>query len=85
MRPFARFVKPAAASAVAVCAALGVSAQAADFIPPAPEPVVTPTWAGPYLGGFIGGHWGDVDVKIGAPRANLGVDVDGFLGGVLVH
>ena len=84
-------------SGLAIFATMGTPVtpvQAADIIEPvvpAPyvPPVVVPTWRGFYLGGFVSGHWGEVDVE-GRRRDDLDlrgidfqVDIDGILGGVV--
>ncbi len=88
-----RLLGAALVSGFAMFAAMGMLAtpvQAADIIEPiipqvVPPPVVVPTWAGFYVGGFVSGHWGEVDVD---EHTNIrdfeyDVDVDGILGGVL--
>jgi len=73
-----------AASAAALVAASG--AQAADVVTyQAPAAVSAPafSWQGFYVGGQIGGSWGDTDVKTrGIVNTKRSVDPDGFIGGL---
>lgn len=94
-----RLLGAALVSGLAMFAAMGTPVtpvQAADIVEPvvpAPyvPPVVVPTWRGFYLGGFVSGSWGEVDVDgpnvsgglLGTFPFDANVDIDGILGGVV--
>jgi outer membrane immunogenic protein len=59
-------------AAISILGLMGVSAQAADFVPPVDD------WSGLYLGGHAGYVFGDVDAD------GDEADIEGFLGGALL-
>jgi len=71
-----------------VTVAFGQIASAADLPRKAPAYVPPPlppafTWTGCYIGGHLGGGWGDKTVSVPSllPGVSVTSDVDGFLGG----
>jgi outer membrane immunogenic protein len=69
-----------AAVAVAILAAAGTSAKAAD-VPmgyTAPAPISAYSWTGPYLGGHLGYQWGNVTRNPADPWGVIGGVQGGF-------
>lgn len=81
-----RLLAAALVSGLAMSAAMGMpvtTAQAADIVepfvpPPVVAPVVVPTWRGFYLGGFVSGHWADVEACRGRHKKDDDDDDDFF-------
>jgi outer membrane immunogenic protein len=74
-------------STTALFVGLAQSASAADmrvpYRPPAPPPPVYFSWTSCYIGGHLGGGWGEKTVSVPtlAPGVSVTGDTSGFLGG----
>jgi outer membrane immunogenic protein len=74
-------------SATVAVVLISASASAADLAPPStvtpvlPPVVALPTWTGVYLGGHVGGGWGDKWFTGGFGESDGTVPLQGFLGG----
>src|SRR5215813_14905598 len=82
-----RRIATALLATTALFVGLAQSASAADmrvpYRPPAPPPPVYFSWSGCYIGGHLGGGWGEKTVSVPtlAPGVSVTGDTSGFLGG----
>jgi outer membrane immunogenic protein len=82
-----RHIATALLATTAFFVGLAQSASAADmrvpYRPPAPPPPAYFSWTGCYIGGHLGGGWGEKTVSVPtlAPGVSVTGDTSGFLGG----
>src|SRR5437660_2649958 len=82
-----RHIATALLATTALFVGLAQSASAADmrvpYRPPAQPPPVYFSWTGCYIGGHLGGGWGEKTVSVPtlAPGVSVTGDTSGFLGG----